>query len=141
MAATKVPKRPDQVGGGKPGPGRPKGTGTPGPRGEIARLLKRLKLNPIEGMARLAMGPIPCNVCAGGMIGRMVKDPKTGNAKKVSTPCDVCKGTGFIAASPTQRADLMKELAQYTAPKRKATEVTGEDGGPLKFEFKWAGQK
>jgi hypothetical protein len=33
------------------------------------------------------------------------------------------------------RAQMYKELAQYIAPKRKALEVTGEDGDPLKGEF------
>jgi hypothetical protein len=32
------------------------------------------------------------------------------------------------------RAQMHKELAQYVAPKHKAMEVTGEDGGPLKGE-------
>ncbi len=41
------------------------------------------------------------------------------------------------------RAQMFKELAQYVAPKRKAIEVTGEDGGPIKGEFslaKWLDQ-
>ena len=33
------------------------------------------------------------------------------------------------------RAQMHKELAQYVAPKRKAMEVTGEDGGPVKTEM------
>jgi hypothetical protein len=30
---------------------------------------------------------------------------------------------------------MYKELAQYVAPKRKAVEVTGEDGGSVKTEM------
>jgi hypothetical protein len=30
---------------------------------------------------------------------------------------------------------LVKELAQYIAPKRRAVEATGEDGGPVKTEL------
>jgi hypothetical protein len=33
------------------------------------------------------------------------------------------------------RAQMHKELAQYVAPKHKAMEVTGEDGGPVKTEM------
>ncbi|HKH19746.1 MAG TPA: hypothetical protein VKB53_02380 [Gammaproteobacteria bacterium] len=33
------------------------------------------------------------------------------------------------------RATMYRELAQYVAPKRKAMEVTGEDGGPVKTEM------
>jgi hypothetical protein len=32
-------------------------------------------------------------------------------------------------------ATMYRELAQYIAPKRKALEVTGEDGGPVKHEM------
>ena len=30
------------------------------------------------------------------------------------------------------RADMNKEVAQYVEPKRKAIEITGQDGGPLR---------
>ena len=33
------------------------------------------------------------------------------------------------------RATMYRELAQYIAPKRKAIEVTGEDGTPIKGEL------
>jgi hypothetical protein len=35
------------------------------------------------------------------------------------------------------RVQVLKELCQYIAPKRKAVEVTGEDGGPLALEISW----
>jgi hypothetical protein len=34
-----------------------------------------------------------------------------------------------------------KEVAQYVEPKRKAVEVTGEDGGPIETVFRWASEK
>ncbi len=33
---------------------------------------------------------------------------------------------------------VLKELCQYVAPKRKAMEVTGEEGGSLALETHWA---
>ena len=36
------------------------------------------------------------------------------------------------------RVQVLKELCQYIAPKRKAVEITGEDGGPLVLEISWA---
>ena len=36
------------------------------------------------------------------------------------------------------RVQVLKELCQYIAPKRKAVEITGEDGGPLELEICWA---
>jgi hypothetical protein len=43
---------------------------------------------------------------------------------------------GYDASQPIQlRATMYRELAQYIAPKRKAMEVTGEDGGPVKTEI------
>ena len=35
------------------------------------------------------------------------------------------------------RVQVLKELCQYIAPKRKAVEITGEDGGPLELEICW----
>lgn len=139
MAATKSPKRPDQIGGGKPGPGRPKGTSKQADRDQIAATLKRLKLDPIKGMALLAQGPIECNVCDDGLVEKWTAG-KEGPVRE-QRPCDVCKGTGQIAASPTQRADLMKELAQYVGSKRKATEHTGQDGGPIDLRISWLKSK
>ena len=53
--------------------------------------------------------------------------------------CDPIAGMAKItidASQPIQlRATMYRELAQYIAPKRKAMEVTGEDGGPVKNEM------
>ena len=53
--------------------------------------------------------------------------------------CDPIEGMAGIAMDETAelglRAQLYKELAHYIAPKRKAIEVTGEDGGPVKTEM------
>ena len=53
--------------------------------------------------------------------------------------CDPIAGMARIAMDETVelgiRAQMFKELAQYVAPKRKAIEVMGEDGGPIKGEF------
>jgi hypothetical protein len=37
------------------------------------------------------------------------------------------------------RFQAHKEVAQYVAPKRKAIEVTGQDGGPVETVFRWQG--
>src|SRR5829696_6196646 len=53
--------------------------------------------------------------------------------------CNPIEGMAKIAmdeqAELGLRAQMYKELAQYVAPKRKAVEVTGEDGGPVKTEI------
>ena len=75
--------------------------------------------------------------------------PKTGGRKR-GTPnrrtadiqeklaamgCDPIAGMAAIATDEKQdialRAAMYKELAQYVAPKRKAVEMTGADGGEL----------
>lgn len=52
--------------------------------------------------------------------------------------CDPIEGMARIAMDETAelgiRAQMYKELAQYVAPKRKAVQITGEDGGPIKSE-------
>jgi hypothetical protein len=54
--------------------------------------------------------------------------------------CDPIEGMARIAmdekAELSLRAQMYKELAQYVAPKRKAVEVTGEDGDSLQMELK-----
>jgi hypothetical protein len=53
--------------------------------------------------------------------------------------CDPIKQLGQIALDESVevslRVQVLKELCQYVAPKRKAMEVTGEDGGPVKTEM------
>ena len=53
--------------------------------------------------------------------------------------CNPIKGMAKIAMDESQpmqlRATMYRELAQYVAPKRKAVEMTGEDGGPVKTEM------
>ena len=75
--------------------------------------------------------------------------PKTGGRKR-GTPnrrtadiqeklaalgCDPIAGMAAIATDEKQdialRAQMFKELAQYVAPKRKAVEMSGADGGEL----------
>lgn len=50
-----------------------------------------------------------------------------------------------IANDPAVELDTRfaahKEVAQYVEPKRKAVEVTGEDGGPIETVFRWASEK
>jgi hypothetical protein len=54
--------------------------------------------------------------------------------------CDPIEGMAKIAmdekAELSLRAQMYKELAQYVAPKRKAVEITGEDGDPFQMELK-----
>jgi hypothetical protein len=49
--------------------------------------------------------------------------------------CDPIAGMAAIAMDEKQdiglRAQMFKELAQYVAPKRKAIEMSGPDGGQL----------
>lgn len=39
------------------------------------------------------------------------------------------------------RIDIAVKLMEYLYAKRKAVEVTGEEGGPLELVVKWAGEK
>src|SRR5215208_6306459 len=59
--------------------------------------------------------------------------------KLAALGCDPIKQMGQIALDESVevsvRVQVLKELCQYVAPKRKAVEVTGEDGGPVKTEM------
>lgn len=60
-------------------------------------------------------------------------------AKLKRLGCDPIAGMAAIAldvASPPElRARMFSELAQYIAPKRKATEITGAEGGPVQVTW------
>lgn len=43
-------------------------------------------------------------------------------------------GTDKGAPDPGKALDLLAKLAEFAAPKLARTEVTGEDGGPVKFQ-------
>lgn len=59
--------------------------------------------------------------------------------KLAALGCDPIEGMAKIAIDETRdislRAQMFKELAQYVAPKRKAVEVSGSDGGAIKLEY------
>lgn len=109
--------------GSKPGErrgGRKKGTPNK-PCHDIADKLQRLGCDPIEGMARIALGDVDCPFCqAAGMV--------------ADAPCAMCFGTGKEPIKADLRGKMFAELAQYIHPKRKAVEVTGPDNGPIQHE-------
>jgi hypothetical protein len=72
--------------------------------------------------ARIAQDVTPCRVCDEGVLE---------NGK----PCPQCLGTGKLQASPELRGRMYAELAQYVAPKRRAMDVTVEDGDPARREL------
>ena len=71
---------------------------------DVEQTLKRIGCNPIEGMALIAMG---------------LED------------CGPQKGKAATGVSRELRAKMLAELAQYAAPKLKANEHSGPDGGPV----------
>ena len=79
----------------------------------------RLDCNPIEGMAYIAMGNVPCPICHA--VGVNMQGQR----------CSSCKGTGRDIVPTKLRAEMFKELATYVAPKRRAIEHTGLDGNDL----------
>jgi hypothetical protein len=47
----------------------------------------------------------------------------------------VANGHGETKPAPEKALDLLAKLAEYAAPKLARTEVSGEGGGPVKFEI------
>lgn len=64
--------------------------------------------------------------------------------KLAALDCDPIEGMATIAKEAYEARDfqlagnMYKELAQYVAPKRKAVEHSGKDGGPVEHVFKWS---
>ena len=75
----------------------------------------------------------------GRQIGTPNKRTIAVTEKLAALGCDPIEGMARIAmdeqAELGLRAQMYKELAQYIASKRKAIEVTGEGGGPVKTEM------
>lgn len=118
---------------GKPRPenaGRKKGT--PNKKTQaIQDILDRMGCNVFEGMAKIAMGRIPCGTCHG-----KGKTPvKALDGTHYDRVCESCYGSLLEKVTPQTRANMYAELAQYIAPKRKAIEHTGADGGPLNHKL------
>ncbi len=88
----------DNWGGKRPGAGRPKGSENKATV-EVRESLERIGCDPIEGMARVAMNDTEA----------------LGLAEGETIPV-------------TLRARMFEALAQYVAPKRRATELTIDQG-------------
>ena len=49
----------------------------------------------------------------------------------------VATGSHGKEPAPEKALDLLAKLAEYAAPKLSRTEVTGQDGGPVKTVIQW----
>ena len=116
--------------GSRPGErrgGRQKGT--PNKKtAAIAERLERLGCDPIEGMAKIALGDVPCLACKGEGSVRW-------SGSDAAYRCDACNGGGRDAVPIELRAKMMVELAQYVASKRKAVDQDGSSSEQLVVEI------
>ncbi|MBA2307269.1 hypothetical protein H0W26_04005 [Candidatus Dependentiae bacterium] len=104
--------------------------GTPNKKSQdIRERLLAMGCDPIEGMARIAMGQSPCFECpkakgrqkySVGIAGLYV-DIDNG----VERTCRICHGTGKEPIPAKLAGEMLSQLAQYVAPKLKAIELTG----------------
>ena len=96
---------------------------------EVIERLKELNCDPIEGMAKIAMNDCPCVSCdETGFITIDISKPEEKEA------CPDCNGLGKLTVSLELRSQMYKELAQYVAPKRKAVEISGNNGEDIKTQ-------
>lgn len=115
-------------------------------RADVAARLEALRCDPIDGMARIALGELKCNVCRGKLKTRYklekgahtIECAKQLNAASKAKQerkctcgghgertCESCYGSGFEIVSPELRGKMFAELAQYCAPKLRAVELSG----------------
>lgn len=78
---------------------------------------------------------------AGRKKGSPNKRTRTIEEKLAALKCDPIEGMARIALDEANdiqiRAQMLKELAQYVAPKRAAQQHTGADDGPIEFVVRW----
>src|SRR3954451_15984279 len=90
--------------------------GTPNRRtGEVAERLAALGCDPIELMAAIAMGDVPCPACDGS-------GEFAGSRGGPAETCEACHGRGKELIRAELRAKMLAELAGYVYPKRRAVE-------------------
>lgn len=130
-------------GGARKGAGRPKGSTSERTR-QVEDLLESMECNPIEGMAKIALGDADCHVCQDGRVSTAqfykitgarapsswseLKPEELEEDSTFDLTCPICGGTGKAPVDTKLRGDMFKELAQYVAPKRKAIEHSGSIG-------------
>lgn len=117
--------------GSKPGEhrgGRQKGTPNKKTQ-DVQERLKAMGCDPIVGMARIAMGDSPCRECQTKgkqkySIG--IAGPYVDIDGGILRTCGLCHGTGKEPIPAKLAGEMLKELAQYVAPRLKAIEHSGE---------------
>ena len=98
--------------------------------GYVEALLKKIDCCPFTGMARIAMGDVPCLECdGGGKMGYTMLDDKIVpdiNSTQILT-CMKCHGTGKEPVPYETRGHQFAQLANYIAPKKRSVEATKTD--------------
>jgi hypothetical protein len=111
-------------------PGRPAGSKNKLTLGAIAKLAA-LNCDPLEGLAKIALGDVPCPTCRGELRARysigpggFYLDPDDGQERT----CRTCFGSGREPISPELRGKVLAELASFVAPKLRAVDHSSGDG-------------
>ena len=94
-----------------------------------SQILERMNMCPIERMARMADGDVPCGVCFGKGKTLWQAGKKPDDLRE--RICQSCYGSCKEKISPELRQRCLAELANYKHAKLKAVEHTGPAGGPI----------
>lgn len=134
-----------------PGSGRQPGQPNRDTR-TVEAIIAAKGVSPHEAMCDIVLGNVECNVCRGSLFTKYIlEDGKhtkecSHNQKETQSdscicngigtrPCASCNQTGYEKISPDLRGKMAAELAQYIAPKRKAVEHTGAEGGAIEHSL------
>jgi hypothetical protein len=86
-----------------------------------AEWLELMNRNVIEGMARIALGDVPCGICRGAGVTRY--QPARGQDKLLERTCESCYGSGKEKISPELSGQMYAQLAKYVYPQLMQMEV------------------
>lgn len=97
------------------------------------QILARLGIDPIERMARIADGNVPCGVCMGTGFtkyqpGTALEDALTGETVLKERRCQSCWQSGKEKISPELRGKMLEILSRKIHPDLKAVEHSGTLG-------------
>lgn len=121
-------------------PGEHRGGRKPGTPNKPTQLLReRLAAIGCDYVGFLALtvkNEVPCGVCRG--TGRTKF--KSTSGKPAVRECQSCWGDKLERLDPKLRVQAAATLMEYCEAKRKAVEVTGDEGGPVEMVIRWEGE-
>ncbi len=98
----------------------------------VRERIAKLGGDPVAYLVATMRNIVPCATCRGE--GKTKFQPAGSTRFQGIRTCQSCWGSKLEKISPNESADAARTLMDYIAPRLKAIEHTGADGGPIEHE-------